>query len=153
MTMMRRRADGQIVPLTEEEIAALQPTLEQRRTNRLQEVEELRDLKLSRYSHDFGPGYGVLNLQLRDNDDRTNWLTLRTTATDLILAGMGESPVLAIRTDENVTIPMNALQVSQVMGAMAVYGGEVLAVSWALKDAIKASDDPESIDITQGWPA
>ena len=129
------------------------PTLEARRESRVRDVAAELGARLSSYAHDFGPGYGVLHLQLRDNDDRTNWLTLRTTATDLILAGLGDNPVLAIRTEENITVSLNALQAAQVMGAMAAWGGAMLAAGWAHKDAVRVSDDPESIDITQGWPA
>ena len=152
MTQFRRTADGQVVPMTEAEIAAMQPSLADRRERCAQATEAEFDARVMRFPYDFGPSYGTLHLQNRGVDDRTNWLVLRTTANELIAAGMGESAILGIRTEENITVPVTAQQATQVMSALAAWGGQMLAHSWALKDAIRVSDDPESIDIEAGWP-
>ena len=128
------------------------PTLEERQDKRAREVDANRDQRLSEFAHDFGDPHGVLHLQLRDNDDRTNWLTLDGTCTKLIMAGLGDT-ILPLRTRENVILTLPAATVSGVLSAMAQYGAAVMSASWALKDVIKVSDDPEAIDASVGWPA
>lgn len=148
--LMRRTATGEIVPMTEAEIAALQPTLDARRTSRAAAVDDALARRLIRYPHDFGAPHGVLHLQLRDAEDRTNWLVLRTSAGELVAAGLGDM-LLPLRTEENIVVTLPASEVALVMRQMAAWGAALLAHSWALKDAIRVSDDPESIDIEAGW--
>lgn len=126
--------------------------LAERQASRCLEVDALRDAKLQRFAFDFGAPHGVQHLQLRDADDVTSWLTLRGTATDLIVAGVGET-LLPLRTEENNTLYLSAVAVSQVMGGLAAYGAAVKSRSWELKDAIRESENPEGIDITIGWVA
>ena len=152
MTLMRRTATGEIVPMTEAEIAALRPTLDARRTSRAAAVDDVLDARIRRYPHDFGAPHGVLHLQLRDAEDRTNWLVLRTSAGELVAAGLGHM-LLPLRTEENIVVTLTAADVALVMRQMAAWGAALLAHSWVLKDAIRVSDDPESIHITAGWPA
>jgi hypothetical protein len=121
------------------------------KTDMRRQVNALRDEKLSRYRHDFGGSYGPLSLQLRDSDDRTNWLTLDFACSKLIAGGGGESPV-EVRTEENVTVQMTASQASGMIAAMAGYGQEVMKASWQIKDAIEQASDPAEIDVELGWP-
>ncbi|MDT8441954.1 MAG: hypothetical protein RQ723_09875 [Desulfuromonadales bacterium] len=115
------------------------------------QVDALRDEKLSRYQHNFGGEHGKLSLQLRDSDDRTNWLTLDSACTKLIAAGSGDAPV-EIRTEENVTVSITAAEAYAVIASMAGYGQQVMKASWQIKDAISQSAAPTEIDIEQGWP-
>lgn len=103
----------------------------------------------------FGGEYGVLHLQLRDVTDQANWLTLQGKAAAAVASGNGESEVLAIRTEENVTVPVTASVAAEIMDALSAFGGAMLAHKWALKDAISAASDHaelDAIDITTGWP-
>lgn len=112
--------------------------------------------RVQSYPHDFGAPHGVLHLQLRGTDDQANWLTLQAKAMNLIAAGQGDAEVLAIRTEENITVPVTANVAAQVMDALSSFGGATLAHKWALKDAINAAEDEqalEAIDIEAGWPA
>lgn len=149
--MMRRTADGQIVPLTAEEIAAMMLPLATRREERAREVDALRDEKLSKFTYDFAGQDGELHLQVRDAEDRTNWLTLRGTAHDLVAAGQGEV-LLPLRTLENKTMYRPASEVLSILMQLAQRAGQIMATSWALKDAVRASDDPETVQIDTGWP-
>lgn len=121
---------------------------------RCADVDAERDRRMALYLHDFGAPHGVLGLQLRDADDKANWLTLKDTARDLIAAGQGAA-LLPLRTTENVVLQLSAEQIVAVLGSMAAHGASVLAASWAHKDAIRALATVEPVatyDITTGWP-
>lgn len=124
---------------------------ERTRADMRKNVEALRDEKLAHYSHDFGGTYGTLTLQLRDSHDRTSFLTLDSACAKLIQAGQGDAPV-NIRTEENVTVQTTAAEASAVLASMADYGQQVMLASWQIKDAIEQADNPEEVDIEQGWP-
>lgn len=112
--------------------------------------------RIQSFPWDFGAPFGVLHLQLRDVTDQANWLTLQGKAMLAISAGQGDSALLPIRTEENVTVPVTATVAAQVMDALSTFGGTMLAHRWALQDAIMAAEDEEAlaaIDITAGWPA
>lgn len=115
------------------------------------QIEKIRDERLKRFAYDFGEP-GVLHLQLRDVEDRTNWLVLDNTAIKAVLTGQSGA-MLPLRTEENVTLNRTAVQVMQILSAMAIYGSTVMTVSWALKDVVRQAADPNSIDINQGWPS
>lgn len=111
--------------------------------------------RVQSFPWDFGAPFGVLHLQLRDVTDQANWLTLQAKAQMHIAAGQGDAEVLAIRTEENITVPVTANAAAQIMDALSSFGGNMKAHQWALKDAISAAEDQaalESIDITAGWP-
>lgn len=111
--------------------------------------------RIQSFPWDFGGEYGVLHLQLRDVTDQANWLTLQGKAMLAISAGQGESALLPIRTEENVTVPVTANVAAQVMDALSTFGGTMLAHRWSLQDAIAAAEDHaelDAIDITDGWP-
>lgn len=111
--------------------------------------------RIQSFPWDFGAPHGVLHLQLRGTDDQANWLTLQAKAMNLIAAGQGDAEVLAIRTEENITVPVTANVAAQIMDALSSFGGNMKAHQWALKDAINAAEDEatlDAIDITAGWP-
>lgn len=112
--------------------------------------------RIQSFPWDFGAPFGVLHLQLRDVTDQANWLTLQGKAMLAISAGQGDSALLPIRTEENVTVPVTANVAAQVMDALSTFGGTMLAHRWSLQDAITAAEDEASldaIDITSGWPS
>lgn len=119
---------------------------------KIKDINDLKDFKLSKFAYDFGSPYGVLNLQLRDSEDRTNWLTLRTSVSELIFAGYGDTAI-SIRTEENITVPMTANSVAVMLRSMSQYGSDVLYNSWVLKDQAREAEDLNLVDITVGWPA
>lgn len=118
------------------------------------EVEAERDRRLCRHQYDFGAGHGVLTLQLRDLDDRANWLTLDASAQRLVVAGNGTT-MLPLRTAENVTLMLPASDVVTVMAALSGHGQLVMAASWEHKDTLRAMTDLAAVaayDVTTGWP-
>lgn len=84
--------------------------------------------------------------------DRANWQTLQGAALTAVISGAAET-VLPMRAEDNWNIQTTALQVLQVLAAMTQHGAALLFAGGALKSAIRASEEPASIDITEGWPA
>lgn len=107
----------------------------------------------------FTPATGPLaghTLQVRDNDDRTNWLTSQAAYAAAVAAGAGALPEAVFRTTANVTVTVTYQDGLEALLAMAAWGKQVMGNSWALKDAVDAAaDDAELdlIDIATGWPA
>lgn len=118
---------------------------------KLREIQELATQHLASFAYDFGEPNGILHLRLREVTDVTNWLTLRGTATDMMLGG-DTTTLLPLRTEEDITIMLPPPQISSVMGALALYGSQVMATSWALKDQLENAVDPSTVDVTVGWP-
>ena len=126
----------------------VQRSLEERRAEATTAVDELRIAKLK--SFPFTHGGQQYHLQVRDADDKSNWLTIDNAATKLIASGNASS-VLSIRTEENAVLSLTAQEVSNLMSLMAAYGQAVYTRSWELKDAISVSETPEQIDLEAGW--
>lgn len=134
----------------------LPPTLDALKAEKQSALSAEYQSRIQSFPWDFGAPFGVLHLQLRDVTDQANWLTLQCKAQMLIAAGQGDAEVLAIRTEENITVPVTANVAAQVMDALSSFGGNMKAHQWALKDAIMAAEDQaalDAIDITAGWPA
>lgn len=132
------------------------PSLEDLKSAKIIDLAAEYQSRVQSFPWDFGAPFGVLHLQLRGTDDQANWLTLQAKAMNHISAGQGDAEVLAIRTEENITVPVTANVAAQVMDALSSFGGNMKAHQWALKDAINAAEDEaalEAIDITAGWPA
>lgn len=96
-------------------------------------------------------------LQVRDNEDRTNWLTSQASYMAAVAAGMGALPGAVFRTASNETITLTFAEGAEVLvSGMAVWGKGIMGNAWGLKDQISAAmnfGELESIDITVGWPA
>lgn len=96
-------------------------------------------------------------LQVRDNEDRTNWLTSQASYMAAVAAGMGDTPGAVFRTANNETVTLTFAEGAEVLvSGMAVWGKGIMGNAWNLKDQISAAtafDDLEAIDITVGWPA
>ena len=83
--------------------------------------------------------------------DRANWQTLQGAALTAVISGAAET-VLPMRAEDNWNIKTTAFQVLQVLAAMTQHGAALLFAGGAIKSAIRAAEDPASIDITEGWP-
>lgn len=95
------------------------------------------------------------HLQLRNADDKANWLIVDKNARLAVAAGAGDVPLIPVRTLENQTITVTPNQALAVLAALESWGGAVMAHSWTLKDAITAAADEASlaeIDLDSGWP-
>lgn len=132
------------------------PSLERRKAGMAIAIDEIWSVKnQSGFSYDFGGEYGVLVLQTRETD-LPFWLALAQVASIQISMGQGGASVGAIRSAENVNVPVTASQALTAMLSMQQHLGAILAASWALKDAVAAAADHaalDAIDIDSGWPA
>lgn len=136
-------------------LAMAEPGIEGRKVAMRREVDALLALdQETGYDHDFG-AHGVHRLQTRESD-LPYWLALAQTASIQIGLGNGDVPHGAIRTADNVNVPVTASQALAAMLGMQAHLGAILAHSWALKDQIAAAADGaalDAVDITAGWPA
>ena len=89
-------------------------------------------------------------LQVRNSEDRTNWLTSQASYTAAVGAGFGDVVDASFRTAGNATVTVSYAEGLQVLLGMAAWGRAIMSRSWALKDAINA-DQP--YDLEAGWPA
>lgn len=125
-------------------------------------VDAERDRRLALdFTYDFGDTQAVddggvvieageRHLQMRESD-RANWQALQGAALTAIVSGQ-PSTVLPMRAEDNWNIQTTATQVLQVLAAMTAQGAALLFHGGALKSAIRAAEDPASIDILTGWP-
>ncbi len=107
------------------------------------------------YKPSSGPLAGQ-TLQLRNNLDRTNWLTSQAAYGAAVAAGAGAVSGATFRTAENITTVMTYAEGLGVLLDMAAWGASVYAACWAIKDAIAASADDaalDAVDLEAGWPA
>lgn len=106
----------------------------------------------------FTPASGPLagkTLQVRDVEDRTNWLTSQAAYAAAVAQGGGALQEATFRTESNETITVTYLEGLTALLAMAAWGKAIFGNSWALKDAIAAAADQaalDTIDIEAGWP-
>ncbi len=134
------------------------PTLAQRKASLKDRVKRIGDTKLTAgFAFDFGGDDGVQHLQLRDNTDRTNWLTAQAAYQAQVALGNGAVVGAAIRTAENDIITMSFADAYTMLLGMAAWGQSLYAVSWAKQDAIEAASDGDALDviaaaINEAWP-
>lgn len=102
------------------------------------------------------PGAPGETLQLRNESDRSNWLTLKDACNDAILAGLGAEPcALPIRTTANNALPMSWEDAATLLRALRAWGAAMLQALWTLKDVIDAAETIEALealDLAAGWP-
>lgn len=136
-------------------LAMAEPDIEGRKVAMRREVDALWALhQATGYDHDFGAP-GVHRLQTRETD-LPYWLALAQTASIQIGLGHGDVPHGAIRTADNVNVPVTASQALAAMLGMQAHLGAILAHSWALKDEVMAAEGLtalDAIDVSAGWPA
>lgn len=96
------------------------------------------------------------HLQLRNADDKANWLIVDKNARLAVAAGAGDVPLIPVRTLENQTITVTPNQALAVLADLEAWGQAVLARSWALKDqndaATEAGDLVGPAELETGWP-
>lgn len=105
---------------------------------------------------DFGGDIGVNHLQVRNNDDRTNWLTIHGACVAALMGGQGDVLGVEIRTLENNTAIMTFMQAFNMLNAMTAWGQTIYTPAWKAKDAIRATttqEELDSIDIPSYWAA
>ncbi|VXC63794.1 DUF4376 domain-containing protein [Sphingomonas sp. AX6] len=95
------------------------------------------------------PAFVGERLQVRGNEDRTNWLTSQASYSAAVAGGHGDVIGATFRTMGNATITVSYAEGLHILLGMAAWGQTIMARSWALKDAIEAG---EPIDIDAGWP-
>lgn len=101
-----------------------------------------------------GPMQGAV-LQVRDSEDRTNWLTSQASYSTAVAMGHGDVVNASFRCADNTTHVVSYRDGLQALLAMAAWGAAVMARSWALKDEIAAAEDLitlDAIDVLAGWP-
>ena len=114
------------------------------------------------YASQCSAGYPVTSgplaghsLQVRDAEDKTNWLILQNSCIIASVAGQGSVTLpTPIRTTDNVNITVTVNEALFVLQGMAAWGAAKLSHSWTLKDAVKVATTVEAvqaIDIKAGW--
>lgn len=96
------------------------------------------------------PSFTGERLQVRDSDDRTNWLTSQASYAAAVQAGYGDVIDASFRTAGNRTVTVSYADGLAVLLGMAAWGRTIMARAWTLKDAV-TNGDP--VDIDEGWPA
>jgi hypothetical protein len=96
-------------------------------------------------------------LQVRDNDDRTNWLTSQAAYSAQVDAGNGDVAGAEFRTASNETITLTFAEGLRELLGMAAWAATIMATSWKLKDALASDDDINAImalDVAAApWPS
>lgn len=95
-------------------------------------------------------------LQLRDEKDRTNWLTSRALYEHQVNAGNGAAMGADIRTTQNVTVTVSYQDGFDTLMAMADWARAMMEKSWSLKDQVDALADADSVlayDVAAQWAA
>lgn len=96
-------------------------------------------------------------LQVRDEQDRTNWLTSQAAYSAQVAAGNGAQTGATFRTESNRTVTLTYLDGLHELLRMAGWGATIFAVSWSLKDEAARTDDAAAIlaiDVEKaGWPS
>jgi hypothetical protein len=96
------------------------------------------------------PAFAGQRLQMRDADDKANWLTSLISYSAAVAEGHGDVIDASFRTAANATITVSYLEGRDILLAMAAWGRALLAHSWTLKDRIATGTD---VEIEDGWPA
>lgn len=119
------------------------PTIEQLRAERSALVNILRDQKVAG---------GVTFDGKRFDTDTLSRANLSGAVSSANGPG-GVPPGLVWRSADNEAVPMTPQKLAQLGRAVLDHVNACYTRSWQIKEAIAASSDPESIDITAGWPS
>ena len=101
-----------------------------------------------------GPAAGQ-HMQLRNADDKANWLIAERGAKKAVEAGAGDAPIVPLRSTENITTLITPNAMLELLDGLDAWGREVTAFSWGLKDQIVTAVDQsaiDAIDIDASWP-
>jgi hypothetical protein len=113
------------------------------------------------FSLGFSPSEGPLaghRLQVRDNEDRTNWLASSVAYAAAVAAGMGDQPGAVFRTMDNQTVVCTFAEGNAALLEMHQWGSAIMHRAWQLKDAALAASDIHELDavlaeLGNGWPS
>ncbi len=132
------------------------PTLEELRAQANAAVNAKREAVFAAGFPVSGGALDGQHLQLRNADDKANWLIVDKNARLAVAAGAGDVPLIPIRTLENQTITVTPNQALAVLADLEAWGQAVLTRSWALKDqndaATEAGDLVSPAELETGWP-
>lgn len=93
---------------------------------------------------------GIRNIQMRAMD-RANWTTLQGAALTAAISGQ-DSMVMPMRAEDNYNIMTTASQVLEILALVTSERSKILFYGGGLKQAVRMSEDPHSINIYEGWP-
>ena len=116
------------------------PTIEQRRAAVWERIKSERETR--RQSGVLASGHWF-----HSND------TSRIQQIGLVMMGAGIPPGLMWRTMDNGEVPMTQALAGAIFQAVAASDSAHFEAAKVLRAQVEASNDPESIDITTGWPA
>lgn len=132
------------------------PTLDEIKAGRSAAVTAKREAV---FAAGFSPASGPLQghtLQVRNDQDKINWLTSATSYSAAVAGGHGAVPGATFRTMANETVVTTFAEgAAIIVRDMAAWGQTIMARSWALKDQIDAAAEAAvlaAIDIEVGWP-
>lgn len=128
------------------------PTLSERRAAVWEKVKAIRQEKTER-----GGFFAAGKWFHSDVFSRTQQLGLIIAAQQFVATGgQPTDPIPGVppwSTLDNTTIVLTPAVVSQFLPAFSTQEGAMFSFAASLRQQIEVSDDPESIDITTGWPA
>ena len=147
------RVDGSVVQVHQLEPIALADL----KAQRVKEVEALLQAAfLEGYTPTEGPLAGH-TLQVRDAEDRTNWLTSQASYSAAVAGGFGDVVDADFRTAANDTVTVSYASGLNVLLGMAAWGRGLMGKSWALKDWIgdpaRTRAEIEAMDVAAQWAA
>lgn len=130
------------------------PSLSERRSTRWEQV------KAERARREYGGIQAGGHWFQTDVQSQVKHQSNLIDAKDILAAGGAPTDVLTIggqpvgwKTFDNGVVPLTVSLVMEIAGAIKVQTALSYARGQALYDEIMSSSDPESIDITTGWPA
>lgn len=95
-------------------------------------------------------------LQLANNTDRTNWLTLLGICYEAIGVGQGDETIpVPIRCTSNRHHFMTFNECAEMLRDLRTWAAQTQANFWRLKDIARTVNNRDGlnlIDINQGWP-
>ncbi|MDQ4421476.1 hypothetical protein OOT33_13695 [Sphingobium sp. DEHP117] len=132
-------------------------TLDDLKASKCSLIDQRRDAV---FAAGFAPTIGALGtaneiLQVRDAEDRTNWLTSQAAYAAAVSAGQGAVLGAEFRTLTNNTYTISYSEGFAVLMEMAAWGQAIMRNSWDLKDSVATAADQAAIDVIDievGWP-
>ena len=115
---------------------------------------------MEEFAKGFSPETGPLaghTLQVRDMEDRTNWLASQVAYSAAIQQGAGDVAGATFRTADNTTVTCTYAEGAAALLAMQSWGASIMARAWELKDAALSAADIYDLaavlgGIDEGWP-
>jgi len=144
-----------ILSINLEKLVTADDKFEQRKQAKIAAVMAFGETVIqSGYPYDFGGEHGIQHLQLRNNDDKINWQTVLAGSTIAVSQGAALVPGPNIRTAENNVIQITYGEAVQMLTSLISWAESKYMVSWAKKDAIRATINDTQLDavaVEDGW--